>query len=125
MRYLWTLPNTLIGLMLVGLAIASGGGVQVVAGVVEGYGGWAAWLLHHAVPLRGGARAITFGHVVLGRDRNALDLTRRHERVHVRQYERWGPLFLPAYGYWSLRIYLRGGDAYRDNPFEREAFESA
>jgi hypothetical protein len=45
----------------------------------------------------GGALAITFGHVVLARDEAALTLTRMHERVHVRQYERWGPAFIPAY----------------------------
>ena len=40
----------------------------------------------------------------------------------MRQCERWGPLFLPAYLLASLAVYLRGGRAYRDNPFEREAY---
>ena len=65
---------------------------------------------------------MTLGHVVLGRDRASLERSRGHERVHVRQCERWGPLFLPAYGMASLIVKLRGGDAYRDNPFEREAY---
>ena len=44
-----------------------------------------------------GPHALTLGHVVLGVSQAALDDTRAHERVHVAQYERWGPLFLPAY----------------------------
>lgn len=123
-RYLWASPNTVLGLVLVALGLVSGGRVRCVGGVIEIDGGAVAWLLRHAVPLGGGARALTLGHVVLGRDPGALDATRAHERIHVRQYERWGPLFLPAYGCWSLAIYVRGGDPYRDNPFEREAFEA-
>ncbi len=46
-----------------------------------------------------------------------------HERIHVRQVERWGPLFLPAYVLASVVAQARGLDAYRDNPFEREAFD--
>ena len=34
---------------------------------------------------------------VLGIDEFWLNETRAHERVHVRQYEHWGPLFIPAY----------------------------
>jgi len=65
---------------------------------------------------------MTLGHVVLGRDELLLDLTRDHERVHVRQCERWGPLFIPAYLLASLWVKLRGGRPYEDNPFEREAY---
>ena len=123
LRYLWAFfPNTLIGLGLALLARLTGGRVAVVAGVVEAHGGAVAWLLRHAVPLSTGASAITFGHVVLGRDPHCLDRTREHERVHVRQYERWGPFFLPAYGLSSLIVWRRGGDAYRGNRFEAEAF---
>lgn len=67
---------------------------------------------------------MTLGHVVIGQTSAALDIARRHELVHVRQYERWGPLFLPLYGAFSLALWLRGRDAYRENPFEREAFEN-
>jgi hypothetical protein len=71
---------------------------------------------------RGGVAAVTLGHVVLGASVTALAETRAHERVHVAQCERWGPFFLPAYALASLWARLRGRDAYRDNPFEREAF---
>ncbi len=56
----------------------------------------------------GGAAALTLGHVVFALDRYHAARTRVHERVHVRQYERWGPLFLPAYGLASLMAETRG-----------------
>lgn len=68
------------------------------------------------------ALAITFGHVVLGQTDAALDISHRHELVHVRQYERWGPLFGPAYLLCSLVLWIIGRRPYRDNPFEVEAF---
>ena len=63
---------------------------------------------------------MTLGHVVLGRDAAILDHAREHERVHVRQCERWGLLFIPAYLLASAWQALGGREAYRDNPFERE-----
>jgi len=65
---------------------------------------------------------MTLGHVVIARDQDLLDLTRNHERVHVRQCERWGPFFIPAYLIMSVVMKIRGLRAYEDNPFEREAF---
>lgn len=65
-------------------------------------------------------RAITFGHVVLSVD--ALDEpTFHHELVHVRQFERWGPLFIPVYLLASVEAMWHGGHHYRDNRFELEA----
>jgi hypothetical protein len=122
LAYLWALPTTLVGLIFIPASLLSGGGVQVVDGVLEVYGGLTAAFLRHCTPLRGGASAMTLGHVVIGRDRALLDFTRNHERVHVRQAERWGPLFIPAYLIASVLVYFRGGRAYEDNPFEREAY---
>jgi drug/metabolite transporter (DMT)-like permease len=68
---------------------------------------------------------MTLGHVVLGRDENCLEDCGDHERVHVRQYESWGPLFLPAYFGSSIAALLRGDDPYLGNRFEREAYEQA
>jgi hypothetical protein len=119
-RYLWAMPNTCLGAVLAVAALA-GGGLRFVHGVVEVHGPVVAWLLRWLVPLPCGADAITFGHVVAGRTEVALQLTRAHERVHVRQYERWGPLFIPAYllaGGWA---WVRGRGAYRGNYFERQA----
>ena len=52
----------------------------------------------------------------------ALDISREHELIHVRQYERWGPCFGPVYLGCSLWLWLRGKDGYRENPFEKEAY---
>lgn len=124
LAYLWASPTTALGLLAVALSLASGGRLRCVRGVFEVHGGFATWYLTRVVPLPGGASAMTLGHVVIGRDRASLRRTRDHERVHVRQCERWGPFFIPAYLLASALVALRGGDAYRDNPFEREAFET-
>jgi hypothetical protein len=71
------------------------------------------------------AEPSTFGHVILGVDEATLAAVRAHEQVHVRQYERWGPFFGPAYLLSSLLQLLRGRSPYRDNLFEREAFAKA
>jgi hypothetical protein len=121
--YLWALPTTAVGLLAFVLASIRGRvEYQVVSGVLEIHGGLITWLLTHATLLKGGASAMTLGHVVLGRDACLLEFTRDHERVHVRQCERWGPLFIPAYLAASLLVALRRGRPYEDNPFEREAF---
>ena len=121
--YFWASPTTIVlGLPAIVLALLSGGRVRSVEGVFEVSGGLPRWLLTHATLLSGGAAAITFGHVVVGRDEATLERTRIHERVHVAQYERWGPFFVPAYVLASLWVLLRRGKPYRDNPFEREAF---
>lgn len=119
--YLWSLPTTLVGLLFLPLAVVTGGGVQVERGVIEVYGGVVAWLLRRCTLLPGGAMALTLGHVVLGLSPAALAVSRPHERIHVRQCERWGPFFLPAYGLASLWAWSRGRHVYRDNAFERQA----
>jgi hypothetical protein len=118
---LWASPWTLLGLALGTLGLATGGKVQRTGRVIEFHGGLLAWLLARA-PIVGGASAITFGHTVLARTLVDLDHSREHELVHVRQYERWGPLFVPAYLACSAWLLARGGHAYWDNPFEREAY---
>ncbi len=124
--YLWALPATALGSVFLIAALITGGGARIVQGVIEVHGGAAKWYLCCVVGwfLPGGATAMTLGHIVLGRDRDSLDRTRVHERIHVRQCERWGPLFIPAYLGASAWLWLRGADAYRDNPFEREAYEN-
>ncbi|HRK31805.1 MAG TPA: hypothetical protein PLD59_12055 [Tepidisphaeraceae bacterium] len=119
---IWSLPTTAVGLGVVALTLLTGGRAHLHTGVIEAHGGFARLLLTRLTLLPGGATAMTLGHVVIARTRQALDDTRAHERVHVRQCERWGPFFLPAYALCSAWIALRGGRAYRDNPFEREAF---
>ena len=65
-------------------------------------------------------RAITLGHVVLAVD-DLDDRTQRHELEHVRQYERWGPLLVPAYFIAAVAAVAGGGHYYRDNAFEKAA----
>jgi hypothetical protein len=89
--------------------------------VLEAHGGKITNLLDRGM-IFGPAAAMTLGHVVIGQDQASLVRTREHERVHVRQYERWGPLFLPAYLLSSFYLYWRGFDPYLDNPFEKEAY---
>jgi len=120
-RYIWASPNSLVGLIFVPIIYLTRGGLEVVDGVLELHGPCIAWVLRHCVLMRGGAAAITFGHVVLGRDRQSLSFTRTHERVHVRQYERWGPLFIPAYLLASVWGVLTGEGPYYGNIFERAA----
>jgi hypothetical protein len=124
-RYAWASPNSLIGLLFFpSVVFANGGGFQIVDGVLELHGSFISWVLRHCVPMPGGAVAITFGHVVLGRDQQALSLTRVHERVHVRQYELWGPGFIPAYLLASIWGLITRTGVYHGNFFEREAMEN-
>lgn len=125
LRYLWAGPASCLGLSLAAMGVLGGGHIARHTGVLEAEGRLLAWGLRHLTLLEGGASAITFGHVVLGTSREALDATRAHERVHVREYERWGPLFIPLYLTASLLAAVRGGHAYYDNPFERAAMPSA
>ena len=119
MRYLWASPSSLVGACGALLALRRGR-VSVVEGVLEAHGPLLDWVLRHSL-LPGGIAAITLGHVVLARDAATLQYTRRHERAHVAQYERWGPLFIPAYLLCSAWAWLHGGHPYFDNPFEQDA----
>lgn len=105
---IWAGPYTLLGLLLVPAFRRR----RVTRGVLLAEG--ATW------PARLGWRysAITLGHVVLSVAEPIPDATFDHELAHVRQYERWGPFFLPAYLLASLRARLTGGSAYTDNAFE-------
>lgn len=120
-KYLWAMPNTLIGLAMGVCMLALGGRVQRAEGAWEFSEGW----LGHALRKTSRSRrfcAITFGHTIIGVSSAELTRLRVHEQVHVRQYERWGPLFLPAYLLASLWSWWKGGDPYTDNLFEQEAF---
>jgi hypothetical protein len=97
--------------------------VRVVDGVLESGGGILNPLLSRAVPFFP-IGAITFGHIVLGASERQLESSRVHERIHVRQYERWGILFPLLYLASSAGALLRGRRLYADNAFEREAFRA-
>ena len=118
--YTWALPNTLLGACFLPLALVSGGGVRFERGAMEIHGGFAKWFLRR---IARGASAMTLGHVILGQDRGCLDWTRNHEHVHVAQYTRWGPFFLPAYALSSFLCWRKGLNPYLDNRFEKPAFK--
>jgi hypothetical protein len=110
--FVWTLPNTLIGLILGLLTFQrprAADGALIFDRVPRGV----TWLLPR---LRRGA--MTVGFVVLSSEpvRGALLV---HERHHIRQYMAWGPLFIPAY----LALAIPFG--YRRHPFERAARRAA
>jgi hypothetical protein len=119
--YLWAAPTSLLGVAAVAVTAPS---LRIVDGVLEAHGTRVAALLDLLAP-RMRVLAMALGHVVIGRDAAALDATRPHERVHVHQAERWGPFFVPAYLASSAIAWARGGDAYADNVFEREAWAVA
>src|SRR5258705_13337388 len=81
--YLWALPATLLGLVFLPLAWISGGHVHLVDGVLEISGGLVLY-------------------------QRCLTRSRPHERVHVAQYVRWGPLMIPLYLLASGLASLRG-----------------
>lgn len=119
-EYVWASPNSVLGLAG-GLVMALlGARVRLVRGNAEFSGGLIGSLLaSRAAACR--FRAMTLGHVILATGEAAADACRDHEHVHVRQYERWGPFFLPAYLASSLWQLLCGRHLYRDNHFERQA----
>lgn len=121
LRYGWAFPVTLLGLLAALVSRGSGGTLQQVEGVLEVAGGWPARVLRRGFPFSGAVAALTLGHVVVGVSLQALAATRVHERAHVRQFERWGVLLLGLYPLAGLLAWIRGGNPYRDNPFEREA----
>jgi hypothetical protein len=114
-RIIWAGPNSLLGLALVPFFRRR----RLSRGVLLAEGAeWPPRLGWHYT-------AITFGHVVLSVRDPIPDDVLEHELVHVRQYEMWGPLFLPAYFLMSLIAALRGRHPYRDNPFEAHARSSS
>ena len=120
LAYLWAGPVSGPAALVALLARVTGGTLVLRDGVVEAAGGCLRPLLRYCYPPMPIA-AITFGHVVLAQSSADLHATRAHERVHVRQYERWGPLFPLLYLLASVMAMVRGGHAYRDNRFEWEA----
>ena len=120
-RYIWAAPASAVGLLLASPALLVGAAnIALNRGALE--------VTLRARSLRASHRshwlpfaAITFGHVVIAVGPDEQRLLRAHERVHVAQYERLGPLFLLAYPAESLLQLMRGRRPYLDNRFELEA----
>lgn len=74
------------------------------------------WFRAHAIPVH----AQTLGHYVFSLGR-VPGHTLAHECEHIRQWERFGPLFLPLYFGSSAAAFFRGRRPYWDNAFEAAA----
>jgi hypothetical protein len=121
LRYAWALPATIVALPFVVVAVSAGAAIHFVDGAIEVGGGRAGRAIARLpAPLR--FSAMTLGHVILGIDQQTLHSARRHEHVHVRQYERFGVLFFALYAGSSVAQLWRGRHPYFDNCFEREAY---
>jgi hypothetical protein len=120
-KVLWAGPWSLWGLGIGGVGLLTGGGVQWNGRVLEFWGGLLPLFLKY-FPFVAGSPVATFGHVILGRSKRHLDACRPHQMVHVKQYECWGPLFVPAYLTCWCVLWCCGKRPYYDNPFERQAY---
>ena len=119
-RIAWASPCSLVGLIVAAPMLALGAAARRHAGTLEIVlrdRGDALGRMVRRVPIR----AIALGHVILGASAAELDRWRAHERVDVRQYERWGIALFVAYAASSLWQWLLGRRAYWDNRFEVEA----
>ncbi len=111
--FLWTLPNTLIGLVLGLLTFQRprlAGGALVFDRRPRGL----TWVLSRLMR----RTAMTVGFVILSAEPVAGSLL-AHEEHHIRQYRRWGPLFIPVY----LLLAIPFG--YARHPFEVAARRAA
>lgn len=124
LKVLWASPYTLLGLLVGTTSTLTGGSWRISCGAIEFYGGFAAWFVRH-LPTGAQTMGFTLGHVIVGQTLEGLDRVSEHERVHVRQYEKWGPLMGPFYLLASAWLWIIGRDPYRDNPFEVEAYREA
>lgn len=100
-RLVWASPNTAIGLLFALLGLPFGARLSRSEGAIH--------VADHPILRWLPPVAVTFGHCVLYRpgicpddpvrryDGKGWQRLGDHEHAHVRQYERWGPFFLPVY----------------------------
>ncbi len=122
MKVIWASTWSVWGLGIGTIGLLTGGGVRRSGRILEFWGGFLPMFLKY-FPFIAGSPVATFGHVVVGRCERHLDACRPHQLIHVQQYERWGPLFIPTYLGWWFVLWCCGKRPYYDNPFEREAFD--
>ena len=128
LKIIWALPNTIFGIFFGILGVLTGGSWQRQGRTIEFWGGIVGWILKKFPIGSYGAAALTLGHVILAQDADLMRRSRKHENVHVKQYEHWGIFFLPYYFlgwlYLSTLKFAFGKDVnpYRDIPFEKEAY---
>lgn len=116
---LWAAPLTLVGLALALPARLAGGRWKLQRGGTAALlvqGSFIDWMLRRHPA--GGMHAMAIGHVVIAMQGLLSPRLLAHELEHVRQAERWGPLFPVLYVLSSVWQLLHGREAYRDNHFE-------
>ena len=124
-RNLWrALPGDLLGLIGMRGCGISGPTREVAAGDVVAVlvedPRVGRWFRVHLMPVR----AQTLGRYVFAREAVTQDVL-AHECEHIRQWQRFGPLYLPLYFGSSALASLRGRPAYWDNRFEAAARRQA
>lgn len=112
MMYVWSLPNTLLGLVLF-FFIYRPKSLVWRRGVLEGTS-------RGMIPWWTNVVGQTWGWLVIYRSKPYSGLE-NHERQHVVQGMILGPLFLIIYPIASLIALLQGKNGYRDNWFEKNA----
>jgi len=119
-KLLWASPCTIVGIVVAGFPLLAGGKARWSGGALEvtyRESQASSSRLARRLPFSG----IVFGHVILAVTREELTRIGPHERVHVQQYEQWGPLFPVAYGLSSCWQFIRGRSPYWNNHFEVQA----
>lgn len=91
LKFLWALPITLFGFLILLIALPSRPRM-IWLGIGDtkalcAWGGWLEFLLNKH-PL-GSMLSVTLGHVVIARDVRQMCLCSTHEFEHVRQTELW------------------------------------
>ena len=115
---LWTLPNTLLGLLVgvIGFAYPealTNTAIEMVAYKV----GLLQWLMG-----LNGTNAVTFGNVIIYRDTSLMsNRITSHEHAHIYQYMCLGILFIPTYILFYLIAAMISGNGYYYNWFEIDA----
>jgi hypothetical protein len=118
LKIFWALPLTMFGVVPALAVWLARGHVHRVQGALEVHGPLGDWILRRRSL---NFVAVTIGHIIIGRNASCCARARTHEHVHVRQGERWGPLFPFAYCFAGIVQLGYGRRFYWDNPFEREA----
>ena len=90
----WAAPTSLVGFLVLAM-VCRGARIRWVDGALEVWGPAICGMFQRFSPIK--AEAMVLGHFVFGTSSEMLAAVRRHERIHVRQVECWGPLFFPAY----------------------------
>ncbi len=118
--FFWVLPNTILGFLLGFNSLFSSKRVRVVGPFPNHFELDNPWFLK-LTPFP----AMTFGHCVLCKSKKEALEWRKHELVHIKQYERLGPFFLPLYLASSCIALLGGYSPYYDNIFEIDAYNKS